>query len=108
MKGNIHSNNKGLYNRKTCENDRYIGGISFDWCYFRCVSEEGCNGDVSHVNGNGPIMPSKDDLCLSTAFDVDKIVEYLNHSLGEGMAEKSRYSSFFRLIHIWFLNCCSQ
>ena len=64
------------------------------------MSEEGCNGDVSPVNGNGQIMPSKDEICLSTAFDVDKIVEYLNHSLGEGMAEKSRYSSFFCLIHI--------
>ena len=57
---------------------------------FRCVSEESCNGDVPHVNGNGSIISSKDDFCLSTAFDVDKIVEYLNHSLGEGMAEKSR------------------
>ena len=64
------------------------------------MSEEVCNGDVSHVNGDGPIMPSKDDLCLSTAFDVDKIVEYMNHSLGEGMAEKSRYSSFF---FAWFI-----
>ena len=97
MKGTIHSNHKVLYDVK---NDRCSGGITFDWSYFRCVSEEGCNGDVSHVNGNGPIMPSKDDLCLSTAFDVDKIVEYLNHSLGEGMAEKSRYSSFFHLTHI--------
>ena len=59
------------------------------------MSEEGCNGDVSHINSNGSIMPSQDDFCLSTAFDVDKIVEYLNHSLGEGMAEKSRYSFYF-------------
>ena len=52
---------------------------------FRCVSDELCNGDVNHLNTNPK------DICLSTLYDVDTIVEHLNNSLGDGSAEKSRY-----------------
>ena len=66
----------------------------------RCVSV--CNGDVYHMNGAGLIMPCTENICLSTAFDVDKIVEYLNHSLGEGISEKSRDAGHYLCEFVYF------
>ena len=56
---------------------------------FRCVSDINCIGDTVDIGSDD--AGKTEDICLTTTFDIDRLVEHLNTSLGEGTAEKSRY-----------------
>ena len=56
----------------------------------RCISNQVCNGKIE--------PNEEENICMSSFFDVDNMVDHLNKSMGEGTAEKSRYFSrmFFK------------
>ena len=68
--------------------EEYFNLTNFSKHIFRCLSDKLCNGDVAHINTND--TENSENICYSSIFDVDKIVDHLNNELREGMAEKSR------------------